>query len=188
MKKRNGNSKTKSEIIDTPPIGALINCVDEASRPYRPTPGPLTPGGLTPGRLYVSPNGQNRVASAITPVTPENLKYEVSLAKKLTECLGFLPHESLQYYSVNNGVWRQHLNGQPAGFAVLAWSRVRDPLTAQIYQLATQEDAQRLWLAKDLINHLGTLAQARGVQRLTCWCAADLQSNFFWRAMGFQMR
>lgn len=123
----------------------------------------------------------------IAQVLPHDLTYEISLAKRFTDQLGFLPRQAVEHYSVMGGVWRIRQNDEPAGFIVVAWSQRVAPLTAAIYQTAVQLDAQRIHLALELESVIADEARGRGCHAIQVWCAAELPSNHFWRAAGYAL-
>lgn len=123
----------------------------------------------------------------INQVKADDVTYALSLAKKFTDNLGFLPRPAVEFYAMNGGAWQVNQNGQPAGFVIAAWTQKVSPRTACIYQAAVQLDAQRIHLGLALISHVCDEAASRGSHEIVCWCAADLQANYFWRAAEFTL-
>lgn len=123
--------------------------------------------------------------TTIAPVHPDDLRYEISLARKLYEAVGFLPYEAIEHYAMLGGVLRAHENQEPCGFLVFTRSRKETPRIAQIYQAAIQMDAQRRHHGLALVEAAAAQARQAGAHRLQCWCACDLEANEFWAAAGF---
>lgn len=187
MNPQSGDSVIANEASCIPRSGPLIILPADNSTNSQVTP-------IESRRLMCSTNANlherrslTEGLTSISAVRADGLQYELSLAKKLSEQLGFLPKPALQYYCVLGGVFRQHYNEEPAGFVVVNWSMRVNPFTAAIYQCATQSDVRRLWIAKELVDYVATAALARGCSKLQCWCAADLEANWFWRALDFQL-
>jgi len=124
----------------------------------------------------------------ITAVHPDDLAFELALAKRFTDAVGFIPREALEHYAALGGVIRARENGEPAGFMAATLSVKNHARTAQIYQAAIALDAQRRHHGLALLAAISDLARSRGSRTLQCWCASDLEANLFWHSAGFSQR
>lgn len=124
-------------------------------------------------------------STVITNVNPDDLQYEVALAKRFTDEVGFLSVEALAHYAALGTVWRARENGEPAGFLVATSSVKTTPRLAQIFQAAVQMDAQRRHHGLALVERACLEARGHFAHAIQCWCAADLEANDFWLAAGF---
>jgi hypothetical protein len=118
--------------------------------------------------------------------------YIDSLRKKEGTSLGFIP--KLSYISVLSGTsdrgrdrWKYARinvtedNGDLTGFCYASFFRD----IARIYQIVVQEDARRWHRASMLENAVRKDAIKYKCQGISCRVAFDLESNFFWRAIGY---
>lgn len=76
----------------------------------------------------------------------------------------------------------QFENNDPCGFLLLGPPKK----TWRIYQTCVQPDARRIEHATTLIDTIKRRAHAANVHQIELWCAADLEANQFWQAVGFQ--
>ena len=76
----------------------------------------------------------------------------------------------------------QYENNEPCGYLVFGngWPILK------IYQCCIQVDARRAHQAAILIKALIETAQKWRCSSISLWCAEDLDSNSFWRAMRFK--
>jgi predicted GNAT superfamily acetyltransferase len=123
---------------------------------------------------------------------PTDIKYIDSLRKKEGSALGFIPvanYESVAMKAPVAGRLR-HLystlmvtedEGDLTGFCYTSFAENK----AHIFQIVVQEDARRWQRALLMEGAVEAEAKKRGKTHLTCRVAYDLESNFFWRAIGF---
>jgi len=111
----------------------------------------------------------------------ETLKYTKSLMLKNSIALGFIPEGSLEKYIEKNQLWLQHENDDPCGYVIFG----NNPQVCKIYQCCIQIDARRNKSASDLVQRLITKSTNQNRLFISLWCASDLQSNVFWKSMGF---
>lgn len=123
---------------------------------------------------------------------PCDLKYIDGLRKKEGSALGFIPlanYESVVMKAPVAGRLR-HLystllvtedNGDLTGFCYTSFAENK----AHIFQIVVQEDARRWQRALLMEGEVEREARKRGKTHITCRVAFDLESNFFWRAIGF---
>ena len=124
--------------------------------------------------------------------TMDDVKYIDSLRKKEGDALGFMPIQS--YYDaigLNENLKRHRYryaellvtidNNDYTGFCYVSYAGKE----CKIFQIVIQEDARRLYRAMLIINHVERQCRIREVGVITCRVAMDLESNFFWRAIGF---
>jgi predicted GNAT superfamily acetyltransferase len=121
-----------------------------------------------------------------------DMLYIDSLRKKEGAALGFIPINT--YMSVITkapvGGRRRHLysrllvtvdNDDLTGFCFATFSQPK----AHIFQIVVQEDARRWQRALLMANEIELDARIRGKTFVTCRVAYDLDSNLFWRAIGY---
>ena|SRR5215831_3412184 len=118
--------------------------------------------------------------------------YIDSLRKREGSALGFIPKDA--YLSVLerrclSGRERYRYqrvlvtedNGDLTGFAYISYA---DDF-ASIVQIVVQEDARRWHRALLMADEVERDVRKFGKQGITCRVAYDLESNFFWRAIGY---
>lgn len=109
------------------------------------------------------------------------LPYIRDLMAKNYEAVGFLPTPRLEDYAERGQVLVQRENGEPCGYLVFGngWPVLK------VYQCCIQVDARRAAQATALVDQLVSIARGRNCVAVSLWCADDLESNGFWKAMGF---
>ena len=123
---------------------------------------------------------------------PADLPAIDSLRKKEGDALGFIPigaYQSVTMKAPVDGRWR-HLhsrlvilidNGDITGFCYASYAGT----TAKIFQIVVRQDARRWHRAMMLEGAINADATHYGKEAITCRVAFDLESNFFWRAIGY---
>jgi hypothetical protein len=132
------------------------------------------------------------IETILRPGKPEDWKYIDSLRKKEGSALGFIPKNC--YMSVLAKIpdggrkrWEYSQiniiedNGELTGFCYTTFYED----IARIFQIVVQEDARRWYRASLLENAVRQEALKRGRTGISCRVAFDLESNFFWRAIGY---
>jgi len=112
-----------------------------------------------------------------------NIQYVVSLAKRETNTIGFIPAPRYELLAQQRRLRVQLYNGEPCGF--LAHGPLRPGRVLYIYQACIQSDARRLACATSLVCDLIRDANAAYCAEIQLNCAADLPSNLFWQTLGF---
>jgi predicted GNAT superfamily acetyltransferase len=118
--------------------------------------------------------------------------YIESLRRKEGAALGFIPKEAyesvfLRKRVANRDRWKtQRLlvtvdNGDLTGFCYASFAAEM----AHIIQICVQADARRWHRALLMTDEVEAEAQRSGNTGVTCRVAYDLESNFFWRGIGF---
>jgi len=132
------------------------------------------------------------IETILRPGKPEDWAYMDSLRKKESSALGFIPKNS--YLSVlcktpdaGRKRWEYARinviedNGDLTGFCYSTFYEK----VARIYQIVVQEDARRWYRASMLEKAVREEALRNNCIGISCRVAFDLESNFFWRAMGY---
>ncbi len=122
----------------------------------------------------------------------QDFPYIDALRKKEGSALGFLPKDA--YLSVltrtricnrdrwkYQRVWVTEDNGDLTGFCYASFTD--DPAT--IIQIVVQDDARRWHRAMMMESAVTTEATERSISTIKCRVALDLESNFYWRAIGY---
>jgi hypothetical protein len=130
----------------------------------------------------------------------DDLPYINDLSKKESKSLGFIPNPA--YMSAITGIktgkrWSLvcndklfvcECNGDLVGFCLASFGhRERNVMTRQgkIAQICLQTDARMLQRGRLLLNTVITYGESIYTFNWLCGCADDLESNIFWRAMGW---
>jgi hypothetical protein len=126
--------------------------------------------------------------------TPFDLIYIDDLRKKEGNALGFIPIGAYQSVTMKAPIdgRKRYLysrllvtedNGDLTGFCYASFAQDK----AHIFQIVVQEDARRWYRALLLSDEIEREAMKRGNLFVTCRVAYDLESNFFWRGIGYQV-
>lgn len=115
-----------------------------------------------------------------------DLAFLVALQKRCTDEVGFLPRAASVELLEAGGVVIGRENGDEAGALLWRPTMRCQPGTASIVQAAVAMDAQRRRLGLEMVGKVCQLV-APVACVVQCWCAADLESNEFWRSAGFEL-
>jgi predicted GNAT superfamily acetyltransferase len=118
--------------------------------------------------------------------------YIDALRKREGSALGFLPKDAylsvLTKTRIHNRdrwkyqrVWVTEDNGDLTGFCYASFTD--DPAT--IIQIVVQDDARRWHRAMMMEEAVTEEAEKRSLSTIKCRVAVDLESNFYWRAIGY---
>lgn len=128
----------------------------------------------------------------------KDLTYVVSLSKKESFSLGFIP--KIAYEAAITGVkkgkrWSDVCNdklfvieadGDLVGFCLASYGRTNSMLKmGKIAQICLQVDARLMERGRLLLQSVIKSGEAVNTYRWQCGCADDLPSNLFWQSMGW---
>ncbi len=130
----------------------------------------------------------------------EDVKYVISLSKKESLSLGFIP--KMAYEAAITGIktgkrWSPvcndklfvcTVNDDLVGFCLASFGK-RNAIyrKGKIAQICLQEDARKLERGRMLLNSVVKWGLSIGTMSFDAGCADDLESNFFWRSMGWEI-
>ena len=123
----------------------------------------------------------------IIQATAKDLPFVLSLQKKFSNQIGFIPKPTVERYLEAGKVFRGDLNEQEAGFLLLRETPCQNPEVFSIVQAAVKLDAQRHSLGFCLTGRAEKAAKESGGKLIQAACREDLDSNYFWRAAGFTL-
>jgi hypothetical protein len=122
----------------------------------------------------------------------EDIPYIISLSKKETFSLGFIPKPAYEAAitgcktgkrwstTCNDKLFVCEENGDLVGFSMFSYGN-----PAKCNQICIQEDARMIERGKALISASISHGNLIGIEDFACGCADDLPSNFFWGQMGW---
>lgn len=128
-----------------------------------------------------------------------DLPYILDLSRKEAGSLGFIP--KMAYEAAITGIktgkrwsdacydrlWVCENNGDLVGFVLASFgnsmSRHR---RGKIAQICIQSDARKFERGRHLLSNVIGHGAKVGCHEFGCGCAEDLESNMFWRAMGWE--
>jgi len=128
----------------------------------------------------------------------KDLKYVVSLSKKESFSLGFIP--KMAYESAITGEktgkrWSKvcndklfvcSCNNELVGFCLASFGKINSIYrVGKIAQICLQEDARKLERGRLLLNAILKWGKLVKTYAFNAGCADDLESNLFWKAMGW---
>lgn len=130
----------------------------------------------------------------------QDVKYVVNLSKKESLSLGFIP--KMAYEAAITGIktgkrWSPvcndklfvcTVNDDLVGFCLASFGK-RNAIyrKGKIAQICLQEDARKFERGRLLLNSVVKWGLSIGTLSFDAGCADDLESNFFWQAMGWEM-
>ena len=122
----------------------------------------------------------------------EDIPYIVSLSKKETFCLGFIPKMAYEAAitgcktgkrwstTCNDRLFVCEENGDLVGFVMFSYGN-----PSKCNQICIQEDARLIERGQALLSAGISHGNLVGIDDFACGCADDLPSNFFWQKMGW---
>ena len=128
----------------------------------------------------------------IRRATLEDMNYIVSLSKKESFCLGFIPKTAYEAAitgfkggkrwsnTCNDKMFVCVENNDLVGFVMFSYGKY-----AKVNQICIQEDARLIQRGQALLSAGISHGNLRGIEDFSCGCADDLPSNFFWKQMGW---
>ena len=119
-------------------------------------------------------------ALTVRPAGMADLPFMVDLGRKSFDAIGFIPASRYERVIEGEGLSTIHIaeaNGDPVGFVYATHNLVG----TKVQQCVVQEDARRLEHARALVS----AATMPNDTFIAARCAADLEANAFWRALGF---
>jgi len=130
--------------------------------------------------------------------TISDLLYVVDLSKKETNSIGFIP--KMAYEAAITGIkkgkrWSDVCNDRLfvclsnndlVGFCLASFGKAfQNPRKGKIAQICIQSDARKIDRGRLLLANVLGYGASIGCYDFGCGCANDLESNFFWQAMGW---
>ncbi len=130
----------------------------------------------------------------------DDLPYIIDLSQKESRSVGFIP--KMAYESAITGIktgrrWSDvcndklavvENNGDLVGFCLASFGRSGSrSRRGKVAQICIQEDARQIDRGRHLLAHIVYHARTVGCLNMGCGCADDLESNFFWKAMGWEL-
>lgn len=121
-----------------------------------------------------------------------DILYITNLANKEGHAVGFIPKMAYEAaitgiktgkrwsLTCNDKLWIAEENNDPVGFLLSTFGNI-----VKVNQICIQEDARKIERGKLLIQTLEDYASSIGKFNFGCGCADDLESNLFWKAMGW---
>lgn len=107
-----------------------------------------------------------------------------ALQKKFSRNLGFAPLGQLTKNIADGHVLIAEQDRRFVGYCVSRDRYDRNDSVGIVYQLAVVEGKQRGLIGATLIKEVFNRA-AYGCKLFCCWCAQDLEANYFWESLGF---
>ena len=130
--------------------------------------------------------------------TESDLPYVVSLSKKKNHSLGFIP--KMAYESAITGIktgkrWSNvcndrlfviECNADLVGFCLASFGLPNAiSKKGKIAQICLQTDARKMLRGRVLLDRVIEYGSSIGTMAFSAGCADDLESNLFWRCMGW---
>ncbi len=122
----------------------------------------------------------------------QDIPYIVSLSKKESFSLGFIPKSAYEAAitgykggkrwsnTCNDKLFVCEENGDLVGFVMFSYGKI-----SKCNQICIQEDARLIERGKSLLSAAISHGNLVGREDFACGCADDLASNFFWKQMGW---
>jgi len=133
----------------------------------------------------------------VKKATLNDLKYIESLSKTESRSIGFIPkvryeaaiigqriHETTKP-NCNDTIYLCFEDNDPVGFVLASKGRGGDS-SSKIAQIVIQPDARLIERGMLLLNRVIKHYETKGIFNFKCGCADDLESNLFWKAMGWE--
>src|SRR5688572_4039731 len=132
----------------------------------------------------IVPISRSRIA--IRLATLADLPFLDCLQKQHHKSLGFFPRAQMQGYVENQWVLiaEDAATRQPLGYCASRDRYLKRDELGVIYQLCVAAGHQRGLIGATLVREVFERS-AYGCKLYCCWCAQDLDANYFWESLGF---
>src|SRR5688500_16776608 len=116
----------------------------------------------------------------------QDLPFFDGLQKQHSKQLGFFPRAQMEGYVENQWVLiaEDAATNQPLGYCSSRDRYLKRDELGVIYQLCVVPCDQRKLVGASLIKTVFERS-AYGCRLYCCWCAQDLDANYFWESLGF---
>ncbi|MGI9014187.1 MAG: GNAT family N-acetyltransferase [Phycisphaerales bacterium] len=143
-------------------------------------------GELLPLPRAVVQRRDGAVGSVSIRVAEIDRDYEFidSLQKMHTHMVGWMPHMQLRNYIEKGYVLVAEDGQRQVGYCIARDQYFKRDDVGIVYQLNVSPMVQRHFVGAALLQAVFDRA-AYGCRLFCCWCAQDIQANYFWEAMGF---
>jgi hypothetical protein len=127
-----------------------------------------------------------RVEIATRLATASDLPFLDQLQKQNGKALGFFPRAQMEGYVQNQWVLiaEDAATKQPLGYCASRDRYLKRDELGVVYQLCVAQGSQRGLIGATLVREVFNRA-AYGCRLFCCWCAQDLDANYFWESLGF---
>ena len=128
---------------------------------------------------------QPRVDVRVRPATLDDGPFIDHLQKMHTHMLGFMAKKALiAYIESEDVVVAVNDQDEPIGYCIARDRYFKRDDVGIVYQLAVMPVDQRNLIGATLVKAVFERA-AYGCRLFCCWCAQDIQANWFWESIGF---
>ena len=126
-----------------------------------------------------------RVAIHIRPGTMDDLPFLDSLQKLHTKQVGWMPTKQFEgKIKLGHVLIAQDQSAKRVGYCIGHDQYFKRDDCGIIYQLNVVPDRRRSLIGATLIKAMFDRA-AYGCKLFCCWCAQDIEANYFWESIGF---
>jgi hypothetical protein len=125
-----------------------------------------------------------RISIALRIATPEDYSFIDQLQKMHSHMVGFLSRQTIQTYVGQGNVMIAHDQHTPLGYCIAKDQYLKRDDVGIVYQLNVLPLRQRNLIGATLVKAAFERA-AYGCKLYSCWCAQDIQANWFWESIGF---
>ena len=126
-----------------------------------------------------------RVPIAIRPATMSDLPFIDRLQKMHSKMVGWMPTKQLEgKIGAGNVIVAVDEASQTVGYCIGQDQYFKRDDVGIIYQMNVVPDRQRSLIGAMLVKAMFERA-AYGCRLFCCWCAQDIEANYFWESLGF---
>lgn len=141
--------------------------------------------GLSEAGALIALPSQAQLGVQVRDAVPGDLPFIDALQKKHSKAVGWMPTGQLEgHLQKGHVVIAEAAAAQPLGYCIGVDKYFKREDAGIIYQMNIEPGHQRGLLGATLLQAMFD-RWPYGVRLCCCWCAQDLQANYFWEAMGF---
>jgi N-acetylglutamate synthase-like GNAT family acetyltransferase len=127
----------------------------------------------------------SRVPISVRQATKDDLPFIDGLQKKHTKMVGWMPTEQLKgKIKIGHVIVAEDEQRQRLGYCIGADVYFKREDVGIIYQLNVVPEMRRSLVGATLVRAMLHRA-AWGCRLFCCWCAQDIEANYFWESLGF---
>src|SRR5436305_1761361 len=126
----------------------------------------------------------SRIPVSIRPATLSDIPFMDELQKLHQKQLGFMPRKQLEGKIAAGHVQVAEAAGEQLGYCISQDKYYGRDDVGIFYQVNVRPVQHRRLIGASLVKAAFDRA-AYGCRLMSCWCAQDIEANYFWESLGF---
>src|SRR5688572_6296551 len=133
----------------------------------------------------LAPLPSPRCGVSIRPATLADVPFIDKLRDMHRKSMGFMPLKEIEgKINAGHALIAEEYSGMPIGYCIAQDKYMKREEVGIVYALNVLPGKHRKLIGATLIRAVFERA-AYGCKLFCCWCAQDLEANYFWESIGF---